>query len=75
MLFQYMTDTGDQTPLITKLIMMSITGLSYLLLLITLPISYWWCVIHLSEHDRLVVFRLGRMQGVRGPGKVIKLVD
>jgi len=69
--FKYMTDSGDQTPLITKLIMMSITGLSYLLLLITFPISYWWCVIHLSEHDRLVVFRLGRMQGVRGPGKVI----
>ena len=47
-----------------------ITALSYLLLLLTLPISYWWCVVTLAEHDRMVIFRLGKMQGARGPGKV-----
>ena len=70
-LFQFMNDSSNATPLMTRAIMMIITGLSYLLLLVTLPISYWWCVVTLSEHDRMVVFRLGRMEGVKGPGKVI----
>ena len=66
-----MTDTSDQTPLVNLLIMKIITGLSYLFFIITIPISYWWCVVSLNEYDRMVVFRLGKMQGVRGPGKVI----
>jgi hypothetical protein len=29
------------------------------------------CVLCAGETDRLVVFRLGRMQGVLGPGRVV----
>ena len=66
-----MTDTSDQTPVVNLLIMWIITGLSYLFMILTIPISYWWCVVTLHEYDRMVVFRLGKMQGVCGPGKVI----
>jgi len=70
--YKYMADsTGEGTPLVTRLIMWMITFLSYLLLLLTLPISWWWCVVTLSDHDRMVLFRLGKMQGVKGPGRVI----
>ena len=65
-----MSDQSDSTPLVSSVIMWLITALSYLLLLLTLPISYWWCVVTLAEHDRMVIFRLGKMQGARGPGKV-----
>ena len=67
---QYVSDQSDSTPLVSSVIMWLITALSYLLLLLTLPISYWWCVVTLAEHDRMVIFRLGKMQGARGPGKV-----
>lgn len=70
--YKYMADsTGEGTPLVTRLIIWTITFLSYLLLLLTLPISWWWCVVTLSDHDRMVLFRLGKMQGVKGPGRVI----
>ena len=69
-LLQYVSDQSDSTPLVSSVIMWLITALSYLLLLLTLPISYWWCVVTLAEHDRMVIFRLGKMQGARGPGKV-----
>ena len=67
---QYVSDHSDSTPLVSAVIMWLITALSYLLLLLTLPISYWWCVVTLADHDRMVIFRLGKMQGARGPGKV-----
>ena len=66
-----MSDSNDHTPLVNLLIMWTITGLSYLFMLLTLPISWWWCVVTLSDHDRIVLFRLGKMKGVRGPGRVI----
>lgn len=47
------------------------TFFSYLLFVLTLPITYWIFVKKLGEFDRLVVFRLGKMQGVKGPGRVI----
>ena len=64
-------ETGDSMPLGTRILMWIITAASYLLLGLTLPLSYWWCVVTLSEHDRMVIFRLGKMLGARGPGKVV----
>ena len=64
-------ETGDSIPLGTRILMWLITAASYLLLGLTLPVSYWWCVVTLSEHDRMVIFRLGKMIGAHGPGKVI----
>jgi len=53
------------------LISWSLNALAYLIFLLTLPIAYWVCVHRLNESDRMVVFRLGKMQGVRGPGRVL----
>ena len=64
-------ETGDSIPLGTRVLMWIITAASYLLLGLTLPLSYWWCVVTLSEHDRMVIFRLGKMIGAHGPGKVV----
>jgi len=48
-----------------------LTLLSYFVFAITLPLTYWFFVKKLGEFDRLVVFRLGKMIGVKGPGRVI----
>ena len=43
-----------------------LTFFSYVLFALTAPISYCLFVRKLGEFDRLVVFRLGKMIGVRG---------
>ena len=48
-----------------------LTFLSYLFFVLTLPFTYWFFVKKLGEFDRLVVFRLGKMIGVKGPGRVL----
>jgi len=48
-----------------------LTFLSYFFFAITLPITYWFFVKKLGEFDRIVVFRLGKMIGVKGPGRTI----
>ncbi|XP_060065461.1 stomatin-like protein 1 isoform X2 [Ylistrum balloti] len=48
-------------------------GLGFLLLVITFPISGWFSFKRISEFERLAVFRLGRLQGVKGPGMVFVL--
>lgn len=61
----------EKTPLALVVISWVLTALSYILFLVFFPITYWLCVNKLGEEDRLVVFRLGKMQGVMGPGRVI----
>jgi hypothetical protein len=48
-----------------------LTFLSYLLFALTVPITYWFFVKKMGEFDRLVVFRLGKMVGVKGPGRIV----
>jgi len=47
-----------------------ITFFSYILVIITLPISIWGCVKVVQEYERAVIFRLGRLKsgGAKGPG-------
>jgi len=69
--YKYVSGPSDQTPLILLMMSWMLTGLSYLLFLVGFPITYWFCVVKLGESDRLVVFRLGKMLGVKGPGRVV----
>jgi len=69
--YKYVSNNTDQTPLVTLIIMWLMTSFSYIFLCLTFPLSYWWCVVRLTEHDRLIIFRLGKMKGVAGPGKVV----
>ncbi len=43
-----------------------LTFFSYLFFVLTIPVSYWVLVKKMGEFDRLVVFRLGKMIGVKG---------
>merc|ERR1719402_795761 len=47
-----------------------ITFFSYILVFLTLPISIWGCVKVVTEYERAVIFRLGRLRsgGAKGPG-------
>jgi len=56
----------DENSLIGSII----TILSYILVIITLPISIWGCIKVVQEYERAVIFRLGRLRSGRakGPG-------
>jgi len=56
----------DENSFIGKII----TVLSYILVIITLPISIWGCIKVVQEYERAVIFRLGRLRSGRakGPG-------
>ncbi|KAL0615309.1 Stomatin-like protein 3 [Plecturocebus cupreus] len=50
-------------------------SLSFLLVIITFPISIWMCLKIIKEYERAVVFRLGRIQAdkAKGPGLILVL--
>ncbi|OPJ67178.1 stomatin-like protein 3 [Patagioenas fasciata] len=52
-----------------------LVSLSFLLVLITFPISIWACIKIIREYERAVVFRLGRIvsKKAKGPGLVLIL--
>ncbi|XP_037092245.1 band 7 protein AGAP004871-like [Pollicipes pollicipes] len=47
-----------------------IIGLSYLLFIVTSPLTVWMCIKIVQEYERAVIFRLGRLRsgGAVGPG-------
>ncbi|GFT34162.1 stomatin-2 [Trichonephila clavipes] len=49
---------------------MFLIGISYLMVLCTLPLSLFFCFKVVQEYERAVIFRLGRLSkgGARGPG-------
>ena len=67
----YAHTAGDGTPLLMLSIAWLLTGLSWAAFLLCLPVTWWFCVKQLSEHDRMVIFRLGKMLRVKGPGRVV----
>ncbi|NWR73541.1 STML3 protein, partial [Centropus unirufus] len=52
-----------------------LVSLSFLLVLITFPISIWACIKVIREYERAVVFRLGRIlsKQAKGPGLILIL--
>ncbi|KAM7066221.1 stomatin-like protein 3 isoform 3-T3 [Acridotheres tristis] len=52
-----------------------LVSLSFLLVLITFPISIWSCIKVVREYERAVVFRLGRIlsKKAKGPGLILVL--
>ncbi|CAI9588745.1 unnamed protein product [Staurois parvus] len=49
----------------------AITCLCYLMMIITLPISIWFSIKIVHDYERMVIFRLGRVQPPKGPGLVL----
>ena len=66
-------DLRQETKPSTVLIITTyiLTFLSYIFFAITMPITYWIFVKKMGEFDRVVVYRLGKMIGVKGPGRVL----
>ncbi|KAG9489526.1 hypothetical protein GDO78_005485 [Eleutherodactylus coqui] len=52
---------------------MWITCLSFIFLLLTLPVSIWCFLKMVPDYERVVVFRLGRVRPPKGPGLVLLL--
>ena len=53
-----------------KIISVLAMTFSYLFIFFTLPISVWFCFKNLSQWERIVIYRLGKLIGVKGPGNV-----
>ena len=67
------SDPGyDETEMSSINIIMSnlVLMLSYVFVFFTLPLSVWFCFKHLSQWERIVVYRLGKLHGVLGPGNI-----
>lgn len=52
---------------------MSFTVLSYLFMILTAPVSLWFCIKIIPKHERILIFRLGRVHAIKGPGVVVVL--
>ncbi len=54
-----------------------LTGISWLLVIVTLPFSLCVCFKVVQEYERAVIFRLGRLLsgGSRGPGDLLRLTE
>ncbi|KAM6257603.1 stomatin-like protein 1 isoform 1-T1 [Porphyrio hochstetteri] len=50
-----------------------ITSLVFLLMVVTFPISGWFALKIVPTYERMIVFRLGRIQAPQGPGMVLLL--
>jgi len=48
-----------------------LTLLSYSSFVVFFPILYFICIKNLKTHERMVIFRLGKMIGSRGPGRIL----
>uniref|UniRef100_A0A0M3JEV4 Podocin (inferred by orthology to a human protein) n=1 Tax=Anisakis simplex TaxID=6269 RepID=A0A0M3JEV4_ANISI len=50
-----------------------LTVLSYIVIILTLPFSLFFCIEMVQEYERAVIFRLGRILsgGARGPGELL----
>lgn len=46
---------------------------SYFFLILTAPCTLWFSLKRLPQHERALVFRLGRMQSIKGPGLICVL--
>ncbi|XP_050165054.1 stomatin-like protein 1 isoform X2 [Myiozetetes cayanensis] len=50
-----------------------ITSLVFLLMVVTFPISGWFALKVVPTYERMIIFRLGRIQAPQGPGVVLLL--
>lgn len=68
------TETPNQsakdTDLLSRLVSTTFLCLSYAAIFFTLPISVWFCFKTLPQWERLVIYRLGKLEGVKGPGNI-----
>ncbi|XP_071829142.1 stomatin-like protein 1 isoform X1 [Apostichopus japonicus] len=68
----YIGEERDYKPSVLTLVCTwTVIIISHLILLVTFPISGWFAVKFVQQFERVVVFRLGRLQQPRGPGMIL----
>lgn len=65
--------TRVKQPLIGRICHLFLTACCMLLLILTFPVSGWFCFRKLGEYERIAIFRLGRLVEIKGPGIVFIL--
>lgn len=56
---------------VLRLLSHFLTFLSYSIFILFFPITYWVCVKRVGTSQKMIVFRLGKMIGAKGPGTVL----
>ncbi|XP_060576228.1 stomatin-like protein 1 [Ruditapes philippinarum] len=64
----HLRHTVVKQSFVSRICSLLITAICFILIVVTFPISAWISIKIVSDCERLVVFRLGRLQGVKGPG-------
>ncbi|XP_062599513.1 stomatin-like, partial [Saccostrea cucullata] len=65
--------TRVKQPLIGRVCHLFLTACCILLLILTFPVSGWFCFRKLGQYERIAIFRLGRLVEIKGPGIVFIL--
>ncbi|EDO32231.1 predicted protein [Nematostella vectensis] len=65
-----MFDDGERKPE-NRTLSLLVTGLFTLLIVLTFPISAFFCIKVLRDYERAVIFRLGRLIKPKGPGVIL----
>ena len=63
-------DTISPEGISGKIISVLALVCSYLVIFFTLPVTVWFCFKNLPQWERIVVYRLGKLRGVKCPGNV-----
>ncbi|XP_041485623.1 stomatin-like protein 1 [Lytechinus variegatus] len=58
-------------PILSSVCSTVVVLLSFILLLLTFPVSGWVAIKMVQQFERIVIFRLGRMKAPQGPGVVL----
>ncbi|XP_046548015.1 stomatin-like protein 1 [Haliotis rubra] len=67
------TDFETEESFISRLLHRVVVVFSFILWLLTFPISVWFSFKSVPNYERMVLFRLGHLKGVKGPGVVFVL--
>ncbi|XP_067674531.1 stomatin-like protein 1 [Haliotis asinina] len=67
------TDFEAEESFISRLLHRVVVVLSFILWLLTFPVSVWFSFKSVPNYEKMVVFRLGHLNGVKGPGVVFVL--
>ena len=60
----------EASDLLTNVVAVTALFCSYLAVFFTLPVSVWFCFKTIPQWERVVIYRLGKLYGVKGPGNV-----
>nr|XP_054773216.1 stomatin-like protein 3 [Lytechinus pictus] len=68
----YLNEVKEYKPsIISSVCSTVVILLSFILLLLTFPVSGWVAIKMVQQFERIVIFRLGRMKAPQGPGVVL----